>query len=203
MPIKIIKKNRVKNAYTAKIPWDDIKADFFKCNLEKKNSMTFLKLAAKHKLNIGTLQNRAAKEKWYEELNGMFAEGQDAVDEALLLGNKKKAIAKLQAKNINDELAVRQRHLALSRKVMMKAMAKIDKVDPDKLSVREALDFMRFGVENERKALGMVDDATLILQEPVNNKVELTYGKVDSVIGSLIEVIQGDSGVFEEVEPAN
>jgi len=202
MPVTIVQKPKAKkNKHNdSRIPWPEIKQQFIETNLEGR--MTLTQVAEANNIVVGTLANKAAADRWYDELREKKLEITREVEKAMAVDTKK-VITQLKAKNLNDELAVRQRHLGLSRKALLIAKARLDTLDSKKMTVRETLDLLKFGVEQERRALGMVDETTLILQDAPNSNVELSYGKVDSVIGTLIDLMKGDDGVYEEVKQGN
>lgn len=177
------------------VPWKDLKDDFFTENLKEGGRYTLKELALKYKVNVKTVNSYAAKHKWYRELREARLEVQRDVEKGMIT-DREKVLDAVKGKALNDELVVRQRHLSLSRKLLIAANERLKLIDPKKLTIRETLEFLKLGIAEERKALGMVEDTNIIFKDSEENTDELTFMKANNVIGDILNIMKDSHGNY-------
>jgi len=186
-----------------RVEWPKIKQLFLDANLSvnQADHITVATLADKHHLNVKTVQNRASKDGWYAELRETREKISGDITKALA-ESPEGVIAKLKSETFNDALQVRNRHLNLARSILVKAGARLREMKPEDLTVREALDFVRLGITEERRALGMIDETGLVLkshEQAEKAREELSFTAANNVIGSIIDIMKEED---YEIEPA-
>lgn len=130
------------------IDWVSIRLDFLNENLMvgRSDAFTLKQLAAKHNVGYGTTRNRAAEEGWHEDLK------------RLLTDLKIESDAGVMSVQLESEVEVRVRQANFARQAQNKAMAKLTMINPEQLSTQEAIMLWRWGMQEERKALGLDDN---------------------------------------------
>lgn len=132
--------------------WDRLRIEFLTENLsgDRLRAYTLRELCEKYSLNYGSLRNVASSEKWGAQLTEMVKSKRDKSTEVV------------QAVQMVNEVEVRVRQAQFARLTMNKAILRIQAIDPAKLSVKEAVELLRLGMQEERKALGLVDTVVYI-----------------------------------------
>ena len=101
----------------------------------------------------------------------------------------------IQRSRIFNELEVRVRQATYGNLVQGKAVMRLNTIDPAKLTIREAIDLMRMGVEMERKALAMPDH--FIYAEGLGTEdEEFTSDKARAVFWEAIELLKQEDGTY-------
>lgn len=126
-------------------PWESIKADYFVQNLrqDKKKQFTLRELSVKWCVPYGTLRNRASDERWNEQLQEKVMEQNTEV------------VRQVQAEEVATETAIRRRQAKVSRVLSDLGLRRLQSIDPDRLTTREAIELVKLGLIGERQALGL------------------------------------------------
>lgn len=127
------------------IDWQAIKMDYLLKSIRINKSFSMKKLADEWNIPHGSLRNRASMERWSVQLK-------DKLDE-----QRGDVVSQVQTLSGYKEVEVRMRQTDLSRIMMEKAGQRIKRIKPDELTIKEAIEMARLGMEQERKALGMPD----------------------------------------------
>ena len=85
----------------------------------------------------------------------------------------------IKAANATLETETRQRHVKIAHRMLDKALARLEKLDPDDLTVTELRSYIKDAVEIERKALSLDDGTSSTV------KVVVEYVGGDGVIQSI------------------
>lgn len=130
------------------IDWPSVRLDFINENLNagRVDFYTLKQLATKHKLKYGTVRNKAAAQGWAVDLAQMLEDMKTSADATVL------------NVQLETEVEVRVRQATFARQAQNKAMAKLNAVPSDKLTVQEAIMLWRWGMQEERAALGLEDN---------------------------------------------
>jgi hypothetical protein len=172
-----------------KYNWELLYLCWLKKNLEGDlaKPYTYQDLGKEHKIPHKTIRNHAAKEKWQDKL---------AQEKARI---EQEIISTIQSSQITSEAKVRQRQAFDSRKLLDKAMAKLNAVKPEDLTIKQAIELAKLGLTEERKALGLPDryEVKNINQElPGTISVEKRikrHERLDSLANSLFDYIDNHS----------
>jgi len=185
----------------SRILWGKLKKEFMTRNLssDDEDHISASMLAAEYGLVIKTVQNRAAKEKWYGELRDLRELVTTDVKDTIF-PDQQAVVTRIKADAINEEVAVRRRHLVIARNVLVKASMKLKNIKPEDLTIREALDFMKLGITEERRALGIPDETSITLHQEENTE-ELNFGTANSVIGEILDIMKDDNGDYTSYTP--
>ncbi len=127
------------------IKWREVKKKFLEENLKSDRGGPYsLKMLARDlKINYGTIRNKAGDDNWQEELTTLAAKRDSQATEELM-------------KNVAfDELEVRTRQANFSRFIVSRAMARLQTLKPETLSVKDCIELLRIGLRGEREALGL------------------------------------------------
>lgn len=129
------------------IDWEKVKTDYIRENLrpDKEESFSLKQLSVRWKIAYKTIRNMASKEKWNQHLQDKIAE------------QNSKVIEKIQDNEIINEVEIRLRQASIARKLQEKAIRRLESVSPEKLSIKEAIELVKLGMVEERKALGLPD----------------------------------------------
>lgn len=124
-----------------------IELDWIKENLlcDPAKPFTYEDLGKKHGLSSKTIRNKASRDGWSKKL----AEAKKTIQQRIIID--------LQKSEVNSESSVRERQANIARKALDIAFAKIDKLSPEELTVRQAIEILKFALPEERKALGIPD----------------------------------------------
>jgi len=130
------------------IDWVSIRLDFLNENLMagRPDAFTLKDAAIKHGVVYGSLRNKAAEDGWHEDLK------------RLLTDLKLESDAGVMSVQLESEVEVRVRQANFARTCQNKAMAKLAAIDPLKLTTQEAIMLWRWGMQEERAALGLDDN---------------------------------------------
>lgn len=157
------------------IDWLALRIDFFTVNLEPERvaPFTLKDLADKHHVDYGSVRNRAAEEKWRDELKMMFDERREEM-KRMILDNSQ----------IEGEVEVRLRQAHVSRLCISKALLALEQLNPQKMKPMEIIMLMDLGLKQERAALGL--NETFIPPTPPTTEDT----KVQRAVGGALEAIQ-------------
>ena len=167
-------------------PWESIKADYFAQNLrrDKTRELTLQELSVKWCVPYGTLRNKASKENWGQRLHEKIKE-QNA-----------RAIAEVQAEEVFTEAETRRRQAKVARLMRDLGLRRLRSVDPDDLSIKDAIELVKLGLVGERQALGFARASTFpspLLDdskwEPVEVKIR-EHRKVEGLAAELMEYLE-------------
>lgn len=167
------------------VNWIAVKQDYLTTNLNPQNEKPYslAQLASTWDLNYGTVRNRASTEGWNEELN----------DQA----NKqsKEVIELAQKQYIYDEVDIRRRQADIAKFATAKAIERLRNLKVDELTPREAIELLRLGLVEERKALGMPDKYEFAAISDTD--ADFTIGKAEGLITQIINLIETKDGEYE------
>ena len=128
------------------IPWEKLKADYLSENLkQKEKTFTLKELATRWNIPYKTIRNRSSLDGWNDQLNQKLQEQHVAV------------VSQISEEAVLDELEIRTRQQAITRVVLDKALRRLEMVSPEDLTKREAIELLRLGLIEERKAAGLAD----------------------------------------------
>jgi hypothetical protein len=153
-------------------------------------------LAADFGLDRDSVTQISRREKWGEAL----AEAKKRQDDRLrdkLTDIRADILAKSQTTTLNQEVTVRMRQASIARTAQVKAAARIKAIDPEELSVREAVELLRLGMEQERRALGLPDRYELVTEDSTHDY--MSTDKARAVLGRVIELAKSKRGNYEQV----
>lgn len=130
-----------------KIDWVPIKTDFITENLnrDRQSPFSLKELAYKWHLSYKTVRNHAHKEKWGEELRQR------------VFDLNRRSLDVVQEQRSIDEAEVRTRQADAAKEMLDLALAKLRTLRPQDLSKKEAIELLRIGLTEERRALGLAD----------------------------------------------
>lgn len=120
-------------------------------NLKDGDTPYTLRMAAEEVgLSYDYVKLTSSQEKWRDQLKEIVTERMKEVTDAT------------RTFAIYDEVAVRTRQAQFARLAQNKAILRIQALDPDKLTVKEAIELLRLGLDQERRSLGMVDQVVQV-----------------------------------------
>jgi hypothetical protein len=164
------------------ISWDQLRLEFFVKNLnpQGKKLLTLHALAKTHGLNYGSLRNVACKGKWTVELRRLLKEKQELADQFI------------QNLQVEQEVEVRTRQAQFARMAQNKAILKLSMIDPKNLTVKEATELLKLGLQEERRALGLEEDYTApppssIRSSQTQEAISKAMGIIQNLKGRIVE----------------
>ena len=127
------------------IDWGSAKADYFAKNLkqDKQKPFTLKDLSLKWCVSYKTIRNKASQENWAGQLQAKVKEQNTQI------------VAEVQSQGAFNEAEIRLRQAEIARKAVSKALVKLENVKPNELTNKEAIDLLKLGLIEERKALGL------------------------------------------------
>jgi hypothetical protein len=150
-----------------KIDWSVVKANYFAENLkaDKAQPFTLKELSVRWKIAYKTVRNRSSSEGWNDELRGRVIEQQVEI------------LQKVQDGVVETEVEIRQRQARVARYLMDKALKRLATISPDELTKKEAIELVKLGLGEERKALGFAD------KQEITNTMEIKgqYSVIDQI----------------------
>jgi hypothetical protein len=160
--------------------WDALKEDWLSRNLdpEREHALYTLKaFADEHKIPYNTMRLRAGKERWYDQLHLAKVQSAD------------KALDELTSRAGFDEYQFRLAHMRTAELMQKKGLEKLLAANISDLSVQDAINLMRYGVDIERKALGMEQGQASVFINNMNMGGAFDWQKEADRIDKLAEVI--------------
>ncbi len=169
---------------TPKHDWDYLREEWINQNLvDREGPYTLKMLCEDHDLSYSMVQNKSAKEGWV----GLLKDRKEQAG--------KVSRGAIERSRIFNELEVRIRQATFGRLAQSKAAGRLNDIDSEKLTVREAIDLMRLGAELERKALAMPDH--FIYAESTGlHEEDFTSGKAREIFKQVIDLLEQDDGTF-------
>ena len=170
------------------INWKAVFIHWLTENLRRdlKSPYAYKELGKKFNIAHKTIRTHASKGKWQQKLNDKLKEQNQQI------------IAKVQEQEIISEAEIRQRQASLSRKLIKKAMAKLDSIAPKDLTIKQAIDLVKLGLTEERKSLGMADKYEVTnLNKPSGDYISVEarikrFKEIDTLTAKLIEYVGGN-----------
>lgn len=147
------------------IDWEKLKADYLAENIKqgKDKPFTLKDLSVRWHVSYKSIRNRSSKEGWNDQLNLQLQAQHAAV------------VSKVSEVEVLNEVEIRTRQTAITRVVLDKAIRRLEMVPAEELTKREAIELLKLGLTEERKAAGLTD------------KFEMTTDKPDSVFVAVDE----------------
>lgn len=113
--------------------------------------------ARTHEITPSHISFISSTQKWPEKVQQKIEDRNNAVH-AELAEKSKAALVKLRLTMSGDEIQVRTRHCRIARDLQVKALARLSTIHPDMLKPSEAIELLKLGLAEERKALGLPED---------------------------------------------
>ncbi len=164
--IKVAKKAPAKRSNGKSFNWPMLRQDYIRENLEpgRMSGMSVLGFSQKHKIDYKTMLLHATEGGWDTLVNELREEVNAQRTRALMddIGRTETEIRLKQA-----------RHAALA---INKATLKLMSLNPDDLSIKDAIRMLQMGLTEERKALGLVESVTVVKTDanPAQEKLVAT-----------------------------
>jgi hypothetical protein len=133
------------------INWEAAKIEFITESLKRatrSETLTLKEFAEQLGISYGQLRNMAGKGNWKEELKQRMR------------FREEKAVRRATEYEAINEAEIRTRQAKFARLASNKAITKLNLIDPATLTVREAIELLRLGLIEERRALGLPDAFT-------------------------------------------
>ncbi len=195
-----VKKKRKRMRKKNSLEWYKVCRYWVTENLQpdREKPYTFKDCAQAWKINYGSLRNVAHRDNWKGEL-------QKALDE-----KNTQVLEVVKQDTAVEEGEVRIRQARVARLALAKATVRLQAIEPGDLSVREALELLKLGFEQERKALGLADKYEFTtpddeLEESVVEQMG-NHKKLMALASALLTYTEGDDpeliedGDFHEVK---
>lgn len=194
MPVKIVNRNR-----GGRLDWISVRNLFISRNLERigKERYSLKDLASDIKVTYGTVRNHASREGW-DKLLEKALEDQEKALRKRMEQSRKEVTHSLQKDELNKEINVRQRQASAARMLQSKAAKKLTNLNSSDLSVRDAIELMKIGLIEERKALGLADRYEVTTKGEAPPPEHLSTSKARAVLGRIIDLVEKKAGVYEE-----
>lgn len=138
---------------------DQIKEQFIRARIDGK-PIDLKELAYQHGRSHAALRQAASKGAWTK-----LAIVACTKREEQRIANQNAALASLFAESIETEVQIRRRHARLARVLQQAALRRLLAIEPGELSAKLATEMLRAGIEAERSALGLGDEAQIWEQE--------------------------------------
>ena len=134
--------------------WVKVKNRYLQENLDPARVEAYsLKAVSKETgLDYGSVRRHAAKEKWRDELAARIEERDSA------------AIDEIQVDADYSEFEVRSRHIELAQILQAKGLGRLKEIEDEggNISVKDAIELVKLGVDLERKSIGIRDGSLFI-----------------------------------------
>jgi hypothetical protein len=129
------------------IDWEKLKVDYIAENIKqgKDKPFTLKELSVRWHVSYKSIRNRSSKEGWNEHLSLKLQEQHTAV------------VAKISEAEVLNEVEIRTRQAGITRIVIDKAIRRLEMVPAEDLTKREAIELLKLGLTEERKAAGLAD----------------------------------------------
>lgn len=198
MAIYITKKKKTKAK--GRIDWHTVRELFISRNVHPETTgqrYTLKDVADDFSITYGSVRNVASREKWDEQLKEAINTREIAVNKRIEQ-EKQHVQNALQKEEINKEVTVRHRQATVARMLQSKAAGKLTNLNPQDLTIREAIDLMRLGIIEERKALGIADKYEVTAREEPVSPAHLQSTKARAILGRVINLVEQKAGVYEQ-----
>lgn len=190
-----------------KTKWAALKEDFLE-RAAAGQEIHWPTLAAKFGFNAATVRNRASLEKWHQEIEIRRKAREDALD-TKLVERSTMALEQLNNEMATNEANIRRRYAAMARGLQVKAIQRINTLKLEDLTARDALAMLKFGMDEERLALGMKEAAkaapeTTPGESEYQSVAEQMGGhrRLQAIGGVLLQALQGSDLAAELLREA-
>lgn len=142
------------------IDWKLVQQEFIDANLDptRHSPFTLKDLSDLRGIDYQYMRNVAAKERWKDVLREKLEERREEVRKMVLDAQ------------VEGEIEVRVRQAGMSRLAASKAMLKLQGLEPESLTVDQAIKLWDIAMTQERKALGLADNFTAPVQGTSEDK---------------------------------
>jgi hypothetical protein len=136
--------------------WKAIKEEFVTLKLNG-SPITLKEFGAKRGIAYQFIRVKASTGKWTKAIEERQSEIETRVSEQMVQRSAD-AISAVRQSLASDEAEVRERHAKIARGMQGKAVKRLNEIPISELSPREAIDMLRIGMEQERRALGIPEE---------------------------------------------
>jgi len=174
-------KRRVK--VKGKFNWSAMRRKYFRKNLsDSGEKYTYQMVADELGTTYGTVVNRAFKEKWSKRL------------EELKINKAERSIEFVLNAGVIDETEIRLRQMNISRAALKVATDKLASIHAEDLTIAQAIDLLKLGLTEERKAVGISDKVEFVgtLQDEADNEPIFTTAMSNRLLGEMLDMIEVD-----------
>jgi len=160
-----------------KYDWALICRDFIATGLVAGKRPTYAEMAKKWGLPLTTVRARASADRWVE----MY--------EAAVVERNEQALTVLMDSAVLDEVEIRRRQVSIGRLCASLGIARLDMIDPGELTVKEATELVKLGVDIEARGAGLTKEFVLNLRESDSRDRKTEREKLTEVGTNLLEWI--------------
>jgi hypothetical protein len=159
--------------------------------------LTLKDFAEQHNLTYTVLRNHASAENWEEDVRKLEAAQTKAQLDSIALALRK-GIEKIADDFATRELEVRKRHSYFAQMMQDKGAQALACADVRKMTVTEATNLLKFGISEERLAMGMPDQISEHLITPGARRGETAedhireYKRLQKLKNKLLDFIEGE-----------
>jgi hypothetical protein len=173
-----------------KIDWEAAREEWLLRNNDRRVRYTYGQLATAYGVSERRVKQRASKEKW-EMLLEMRRRGIDP--QAGLPGS---AVAELILPEyvVFNELEVRIRQASFARAASALGIERLKIAGVEELTINQAIELLRLGLQEERKALGIPDE----FRVQKRSEDEYTDEDMRQLAGEMIHLMRQSDGVYAE-----
>jgi hypothetical protein len=139
--------------------WKAIKEEFVTLKANG-SSISLKEFGAKKHIGYPFIRQKASEGKWTQAIEDRIRDVDARVSEQMVQRSAD-AISSVRQALASDESEVRERHAKIARDMQGKAVRRLNEIPISELSPREAIDLLRIGMEQERRALGIPDEQRL------------------------------------------
>ena len=133
-----------------------------------------------------TVRTHAGKEKWHQKLHDK------------IIKQNQKIITAVQEQEVLSEAQIRSRQAQISRQLLDMGMKKLNTAPIEELTARQAIELVRLGLSEERKALGLPDK-----YEVTNLNVQDTNTSVEERINRHTDIEKLTNKLFDYIDAQN
>lgn len=180
--------------------WNLIREDYVTLKVNG-SPMTMREFAKRHHVQLPYLHRLSSDQKWGEIVKQRVEDINNRVTDQLVQRSAD-AIGLVRQSFATSEAELRERHAKISRDIQGKAITRLNQIPVSKFTAREAIDLLRMGMEQERRALGIPDEQRLHVnghiavsrEQEIFEQHLLVHQNVQEAVGEALKLLEDKSG---------
>ena len=177
-----------------KYNWELLYLVWLQRNLERDHTTpyTYQSFGEDEGIPPKTIRNRASKDKWQDKLDKVRTQIEQNI------------VSTIQKSKVNTESEIRKRQAVILRTLQEKSLKRLELTKPEDLTLKQAIEIIKFAMPEERKALGLADkyEVTNIQENSGGDYISVEDRKlkiqhVDTLANQLLEFLNSTPSAID------
>jgi hypothetical protein len=164
------------------------------------SSISLREFGKQRGINYNHIRIKSSEDKWAAAVANRTKDIEQRVNDQLIQRSAD-AITAVRQALASDEFEVRERQATIARGMQKKAISRLDTIPVDQLTAKEAIDMLRIGMEQERRALGIPDEQRVEMrgrvivsrEQEIFEQHLLVHKNVQQAVGAALKLLEDKS----------